>query len=305
MVLKFLYQLDIFCISGYDDPNDEASNVSFFYNIQLSYYCDNLNVGTIRPDQILGIFKSASENDAVSVLLGDIVCLIFVSVHIMMLKKKGVWFESESVYDDYVTIWFKEYGKRQRMCRELERLMKEEEAGFGTESPRHRNDRSDGKDENREKSTRSPSKGSPSKGSPSKEATQSTESDDGIEMVSRIGEPQRIYDSVRKELVDKDDEEEYEDIVIERNKSTFVGLGSWDWFIMKTHSVVFKYFPVEVRQWLFSVIPPSFRLFEPWEAICDAVKPGIDLYFWMVCDSVPCYILMIKIFLHHFRVKSF
>ena len=248
MVLKFLYQLDIFCVAGY--PEGNAQSNKFFYNVQSSFYCNSLNSGIIRWDQILGITKSEMSNDAISVLFADIVCLIFVNIHIMMLKKKGVWSETEASYDNYIEIWFQQYEKRQVVFKHLE--AKQGKKG------KHKNKNKYHEHLKHCKTAKHP----------------------------MVGEPLRVYDAEKDEFVE---DEVYPWYVIGEYSKKYVGLNSWDTVMLKAHDVFSKLLPLRMRMSFFEVIPPSFRLFNDkhWHSISEEVKPGTDLYFWMfVLDLV-------------------
>eukprot|EP01083_Nonionella_stella_P231958 818713_1 len=231
MVLKFLYQLDIFCMAQYVDVATQKT--SYYYNIQSDYACVNLNPGKVRWDQILGITKSEYEQDAVSVLIADIVCLIFVAIHIMMLKKRGVWYQTENDYDDYIGLWFTQYQTRQFMYLELEK------------TPAH-----------------------------NQKALQFAKN---IVQIKRIGEPQRIYDCDADSFIENDID--YQWYAIHEYRRQYVGIATWDWLMYKFHATMEKCLPFEVRKYFFELIPPSFRLLNNSESICDEQKPGKDLYF--------------------------
>eukprot|EP01084_Bolivina_argentea_P252927 424721_1 len=239
MVLKFLYQLDIFCVGQYTDNNSQ--DTSYYYNIQPSWYCNNLNQGQIRFDQILGITKSEHSNDAVSILIADIVCLIFVAIHIMMLKKKGVWYETEHHYDNYIESWFKEYEKRHESYLQLEKEP--------AQNNKYDYDKIINGDEK------------------------------NIQIIKRIGEPKRVYDCINDKFIEND--QNYKDYDINKHRVEYVGLPVWDIYMFKFHSLIQNHLPKKIRMYFFELIPPSFRLLANSESICDEIKPGIDLYFWM------------------------
>eukprot|EP01083_Nonionella_stella_P231959 818714_1 len=98
-----------------------------------------------------------------------------------------------------------------------------------------------------------------------------------IVQIKRIGEPQRIYDCDADSFIENDID--YQWYAIHEYRRQYVGIATWDWLMYKFHATMEKCLPFEVRKYFFELIPPSFRLLNNSESICDEQKPGKDLYF--------------------------
>ena len=119
MFFKFLFQLNVFCVAT---PSVEST--FYFYDLTPDPRCiedSAKSKDVLRFDLVLGIYKWSN---TVGLLIGDIICLICVAVHVMVLKRKGVWNESEHLHDGYVNKWYNEFIKRVHKLELFEELKK-------------------------------------------------------------------------------------------------------------------------------------------------------------------------------------
>ncbi|ETO23593.1 hypothetical protein RFI_13586, partial [Reticulomyxa filosa] len=99
MFLKFIFQLPIFCVATLGSSHSDV----YVYSFQPDPYCLSANAKTslIRFDQLLGVTKASSNSEVVRLLIGDVICLVAVAIHIIALRRKGVWYVSEHHDDPY------------------------------------------------------------------------------------------------------------------------------------------------------------------------------------------------------------
>ena len=119
--------------------------------------------------------------------------------------------------------------------------------------------------------------------------------DKDICIINRIGEPPRIYNICNNKFI-------HDNIYnLDFYKKDYVGLPVWDLWMYKFHSLIKKFLPYDLRLYIFELIPPSFRLINSSESICDEIKPGIDLYFWCFLIDI---ILLIWVLLFYTQMAE-